>query len=139
MRPALSVSVPADSPILDRYRVEGECWTWLGATSKGYGRCKVADHTVLAHRVFYETHVGPIPPGRDLHHRCGNRKCVNPSHLEPISRAENTRRKPHSHTKLDWEQAREIREAMDGLSEKYGVRPRTLAAIAERRIWIEEE
>jgi hypothetical protein len=29
---------------------------------------------------MYERHVGPIPNGYDVHHRCGNRLCVNPEH-----------------------------------------------------------
>lgn len=52
--------------------------------------------TVLAHRLFYEAFVGPIPEGRDLDHvrarGCRSRACVNPEHLEPVDRAENLRR-----------------------------------------------
>lgn len=128
-----------EKPILQRYAVcENGCWEWQGLRSGGYGRCKVDNRTVPAHRVFYEHHVGPIPDGHDIHHKCGNRGCVNPQHLEPLTRAENTRRAPHKHTVLDWEKAREIRQAMDWLCEHYGVKPRTLAAVAERRIWNDE-
>jgi hypothetical protein len=104
-------------------------------TNKGYGRCKINNRTVQAHRVFYEHHIGPIPDGLDLHHRCGNKSCVYPLHLEPLTRAENTRRAPHGHTKLDWKAANEIRAAVDALCKQYGVKPRTLAAIGERQIW----
>lgn len=156
MRPTQSVTLPVKRPatltpresnpayharpVLERYEVDEQtgCWEWLGSRlNKGYGRCKIGDKPVQAHRVFYEHHVGPIPLGHDIHHRCGNKGCVNPSHLEPLTRAENTRRAPHSHTLLDWQKAREIRAAMDALCEQYGVRPRTLAAIAERKIWVE--
>jgi hypothetical protein len=58
--------------------------------------------------------------------------------LEPITRGENVRRL-HGHTVLDWDKADAIREAVDALCERYGVRPRTLAAIGERRVWNPEE
>src|SRR5699024_1617461 len=48
----------------------------------------------LAHRVSYETFAGPIPEGLDLDHLCRNRSCVNPEHLEPVTRSENLRRSP---------------------------------------------
>lgn len=125
-------------PILNRYTVDHTgCWRWLGNISRGYGRCKgdpeSPQKTRLAHRVFYEHHVGPIPEGLELDHLCRNRWCVNPEHLEPVTRAVNVRR--GAHTKLTQEQADEIRVTMDELCERYGVRPRTLAAIAERQIW----
>lgn len=34
----------------------------------------------------------PIPVGLDLDHLCRVRSCVNPDHLEPVTRAENLRR-----------------------------------------------
>lgn len=128
------------APVLERYQADSAtgCWEWSGQRdSAGYGRCKPGGgdaRSVMAHRVFYTHHVGAIPEGLDIHHRCGNKGCVNPEHLEPLTRAENVR-VLHGHTILNWEQADEIREAMDDLCEKYGVRPRTLAAIGERRIW----
>ena len=47
---------------------------------------------VLAHRVYYERHVGPVPEGLELDHLCRNPGCVNPEHLEPVTHAENIRR-----------------------------------------------
>jgi len=32
---------------------------------------------------------GPIPEGLDLDHLCRNRWCVNPEHVEPVTRREN--------------------------------------------------
>jgi hypothetical protein len=36
--------------------------------------------------------VGPIPEGMEIDHLCRNRGCVNPEHLEPVTRQENIRR-----------------------------------------------
>jgi hypothetical protein len=65
------------------------CWIWSGAfNGGGYGCFGRA----LAHRYAYELCMGPIPEGLDLDHLCRVRKCVNPAHLEPVTRAENVRR-----------------------------------------------
>lgn len=45
-----------------------------------------------AYRYAYELLVGPIPPGHDVDHLCYVRACVNPTHLEPVTRPENVRR-----------------------------------------------
>lgn len=75
------------------------CWLWLGhIKSNGYGTLGVkmdgAWKTMHAHRICYEVHVGAIPKGSDLDHRCRLRCCVNPDHLEPVSRSENLARSP---------------------------------------------
>lgn len=72
------------------------CWLWLGAQNgKGYGRFTLSGRNGWkrsAHRYAYELLVGPIAAGLDLDHLCRNRLCVNPEHLEPVTRRENLRR-----------------------------------------------
>jgi hypothetical protein len=54
----------------------------------GYGRTRHEGKQRHAHRVVYEQLVGPVPEGLVLHHVCGNRLCVNPAHLLPVSRGQ---------------------------------------------------
>ena len=72
---------------------ERGCWCWVGSiTPVGYGQVTIQGKTVLAHRAYYEHFVGPIPAGHVVDHLCTSRHCVNPRHLEVISRQENSRR-----------------------------------------------
>ena len=72
---------------------ESGCWVWMGTTNPGgYGLVGYNGKTKLSHRVAYELKFGPIPEGLDLDHLCRVRCCVNPDHLEPVSRSENLRR-----------------------------------------------
>lgn len=65
------------------------CWLWVGPVWKGYG--KFAGTT--AHRVVYLRSGGTIPEGLELDHVCRKPLCVNPKHLEPVTREENARRR----------------------------------------------
>lgn len=70
------------------------CWRWTAALDvHGYGRFNLGGMR-LAHRVSYEAAVGPIPVGLDLDHLCRNRWCVNPEHLEAVTRSMNLARSP---------------------------------------------
>lgn len=79
--------------LTDRFwtRVErtDTCWLWTAPCDReGYGRFAGRN----AHRVAYEALVGPVPHGLELDHLCRVRECCNPSHLEPVTHAENVRR-----------------------------------------------
>lgn len=69
------------------------CWLWTGyLQSGGYGQIWLDGSQPLVHRLAYETLVGPIPEGLTIDHLCRVRRCVNPSHLEPVTIQENLRR-----------------------------------------------
>lgn len=75
------------------YVVDAEtgCWNWGAATfSNGYGVMSRDGHAT-AHRWMYEREVGPIPEGMHVHHRCENKRCVNPEHLELMTPEEHGR------------------------------------------------
>jgi HNH endonuclease len=46
----------------------------------------------MAHRVVYETLVGPIPDGLVIDHLCRNPRCVRPDHMEPVTNQVNVLR-----------------------------------------------
>jgi hypothetical protein len=79
-------------------KVDG-CWEWQGHLSQdGYGRIQMGsrkDNTRKvkeAHIISYESFVGKVPEGLVLDHLCRNRRCVNPTHLEPVTMYENIKR-----------------------------------------------
>jgi hypothetical protein len=96
-------------PVQDRFmsKVEfdpnGGCWLWAASDdgSRGYGRFGPSPYgTRQAHRVAYELFCEPIPAGLEIDHKCRVPACVNPDHLEPVTREENMRRAPKSGLKL---------------------------------------
>jgi hypothetical protein len=84
------------------------CLLWTGARDgEGYGSFRVDGKSVRAHRWFYRQ-AEAIPSGMDLDHLCHNadpscaggrscrhRRCVDPAHLDPVSRATNLARSSH--------------------------------------------
>jgi hypothetical protein len=66
-------------------RSESGCWAWIGTKDRqGYGRFGMGgrSNTQPAHRFAYERWVGPVPADAVIRHKCHNRSCVNPDHLE---------------------------------------------------------
>lgn len=66
------------------------CWLWVGALSSGYGKLAAGKGSSgarmqYAHRLSYEHFVGEIPGDMRIDHRCRNRSCVNPDHMEPVT------------------------------------------------------
>jgi len=72
------------------------CWEWTGTkVDQGYGHhfCGIETRkTARVHRIAYEVWKGQIPEGLTIDHLCYNRACVNPLHLEPVTRGDNVRR-----------------------------------------------
>ena len=87
-------------PTLERFMLKvqkgvspDDCWLWLGHIARhGYGTFGMEGSEFLAHRAAYLLLVGEIPGGLDLDHLCCTHTCVNPEHLEPVTRGENSRR-----------------------------------------------
>lgn len=76
-------------------RSDYECWEWDGGhDTSGYARFHVSPDRRRegAHRFAYELLRGVIPEGMELDHLCRNKGCVNPYHLEPVTRSVNVLR-----------------------------------------------
>lgn len=74
------------------------CWVWTMADSGsgrggGYPRMKLNDHTCAVHKVVYVNQYGYVPGNKQIDHKCRNRRCVNPDHLEMVSHKENQKRR----------------------------------------------
>ncbi len=64
------------------------CWLWQGHYHKdGYGWLDIGSRTdgtrgqILAHRLSWQIHFGPIPDGLGVLHKCDTPPCVRPEHL----------------------------------------------------------
>lgn len=74
------------------------CWTWQGGTSGegrggGYGRISIDGCTAAVHRVVYTLVHGYVPAKRQIDHKCKNRLCCNPAHLEDVTHRQNQKRR----------------------------------------------
>ena len=69
------------------------CWEMNGFHDRdGYAQFHCYQKTSRAHRISYEWHKGKIQAGLTIDHLCENKECVNPEHLEAVTREENGRR-----------------------------------------------
>ena len=71
------------------------CWQWTGPLDRdGYGMGRFVGTIARVHRkAFAEAAGRAIPRDVELDHRCRNRACFRPTHLDPVLRAENGRRR----------------------------------------------
>lgn len=122
---------------------EAGCWIWQRSLDRaGYGvfgrpsRYDPGRRVYLAHRWVYEEMIGPIPEGLELDHLCRVPACVNPDHLEPVTRAENVQR--GAVAKITAEIAQAIRDAEGSQSEigrRYGLSQAQVSSIRLGQSW----
>lgn len=79
--------------IASKINATTSCWLWTASVKEnGYAQYNANGKNWNAHRLVYLLSGRDIPAGLELDHLCRVRHCVNPEHLEPVTRAENVRR-----------------------------------------------
>lgn len=69
------------------------CWEWQGGNNGRYGLFSYGGRQTYAHRASYLLFTGRLDSALEIDHTCNNPICVNPAHLEQVSRSENEIRK----------------------------------------------
>lgn len=79
--------------------------------NSGYGTVHASHPGIGTHRVVWIAERGPVPAGKELHHECEQRNCVNVEHLQVVTKAE--------HTLLTWGQPdNELEKTLEPVSGK---------------------
>jgi hypothetical protein len=129
---------------------ETKCWEVVShkPDSKGYVCVYRNGKTIKAHRYSYKLFKGDIPEGMVILHKCDNRRCINPDHLDYGTIADNTydmvSKKRHGYGEtagmsiLTEKEVYEIRVSklpLKMLSEQYDVTYEAIASIKAGRTW----
>lgn len=126
------------------------CVLWFGTlTVKGYPQRKENGRTIRVHREVCERRHGP-PPTPDHHaaHSCGRRACVEPTHLDWKTAAENNLdRLAHGTAPLgersgtakltasDIPAIRRSVATQEALALSYGVSQAAISCVVRRKTW----
>ena len=127
-----------------------KCWEWQASVgSHGYGKfTQGRQWEMTSHRLAYTLEHGEIPRGQVVRHKCDNKRCCNPAHLELGSQGDNIRdmfkRRKGKWKKLDFQQAQEIRRRVTAgergmdLADEFGISRPMVSSIKNRQTWIME-
>jgi len=146
--------------IRQRCEEQGDCWEWLGAL-QSHGVTPMINYKqrVISVRRLIAEHQGHNIKGKVATYKCGNTLCVNPDHVQVLTRAKLSKRttadlKYHTNPvrmkklsdaarakgKLTWDLVCQIREAQGrqrDIAERFGVSQATVSVILRGITWRE--
>lgn len=129
---------------------ENGCWICsLPLNSAGYPTTAAGGKISTVHRYVYESIHGSVPGDMVVRHKCDNKRCINPAHLEPGTLADNVRDRvergrsavgiKNGRSKLTENAARVIRVlegiSVSALSRSFGVDRKTIRQIRQGKTW----
>lgn len=122
-----------------------ECIEWPYGKNRGYGCFRHKGVILFAHRYSYQYHIGDIPNGLFVLHKCDNPACFNPNHLFVGSTKDNMidmmKKERCGTAKLNNEKARKIKILIkNGLSDyeignSFSVCHETIRCIRFNKTW----
>ena len=123
------------------------CWIWMGSIHpEGYGRFRVGNMTVGAHRISYRLHHGEIGD-KSVCHICDVPSCVNPDHLflgTNLDNIKDKQEKGRAAKKLTKQSVFAMRDelkngaTLNAMAEKYNVSRAMVVRIKHNKNWIGE-
>lgn len=124
----------------------GDCWLWTGSIGgHGYGTFNVGKGKYApAYRFAYIEAHGDIPSNVFIDHMCRNRKCVNPSHLRPVTHKQNTENHGGARTNsksgvrgVYWQESRRMWQAQ--VTHNGQTVSRRFSDLSEAESWVKEK
>ena len=150
----------SSTPFLERFadRIESipfsGCMIYMGPLApNGYAKVRGHGKPEWIHRLTYKQHVGAIPTGLQVLHRCDIPTCVNPAHLflgtqkdniqDMLKKGRNNSKNApkgiaHHRAKLNDDKVREIRTSplsAKHFAAKYNVDITLIWLVRSRKIW----
>lgn len=129
------------------YEKNGHYITTNTPNHDGYARvkCPKQDRLRMAHIIVWEELFGEIPDGKEINHKCGNRRCFNPDHLELMDGSEhathtNVNRVGYSNNHRDDEEIADFyyqikynNVAINEIVRQHGIKRSTMSSIMNKR------
>ncbi|MGW2864269.1 HNH endonuclease signature motif containing protein [Streptomyces sp. NPDC001205] len=74
---------------IERSIKAGSCILHPAARNQRYATITYKRRRYKAHRFVFAALVAPLHDGEVVHHKCANKRCINPEHLQSITTVEN--------------------------------------------------
>ena len=79
--------------IQEKFHVDKNgCWIWDGVLSRGYPKITINYERYYVHRIAFKIFNGHLMKHLEIDHLCRVTRCINPSHLEQVSKYVNNMR-----------------------------------------------